>query len=235
MTHQYSITGMTCENCIEKITEALKRNSEISSVEVSLSTGQLTLEMKANVSLEELNKSIEHLKKYKIAEYIAVVTQNIFKQKFKTYYPLILIFGMTFLVPLLVLLMQRKDLTSWMPLAMGSTLVVISFFKFLDIAKFAEGFSTYDPLAKLIPSYGYVYPFVELGTGVLFLSGLVLQEAAMATIFFLGVTTLGVLQALRQKRTIQCACLGTIFNLPLTIITVIENTVMIAMSLMILL
>lgn len=235
MRHEYTITGMTCENCIQKITEALKQNPAVSAVEISLSKGLLKLDMQSHITIKELNESIGHLKKYKIAEYNAPAIENLLKQKFKTYYPLILIFGMTFLVPLIVLLLQGKNLAGWMHLAMGGTLVVISFFKFLDTAKFAEGFSTYDPLAKLIPSYGYVYPFIEFGTGILFLSGVVLQQAAISTIIFLGITTVGVLQALSQKRTIQCACLGTIFNLPLTIITVIENTVMIVMSLIILL
>jgi hypothetical protein len=46
----------------------------------------------------------------------------------------------------------------------------------------------------------------------------------------LGITTVGVTQVLRNKQTIQCACIGTGFNLPMSTVTIIENTLMIAMS-----
>jgi hypothetical protein len=41
---------------------------------------------------------------------------------------------------------------------------------------------------------------------------------------------IGVIQANFSKQTIQCACLGTVFNLPMSIVTVIENVSMAAMA-----
>jgi hypothetical protein len=40
----------------------------------------------------------------------------------------------------------------------------------------------------------------------------------------------GVTQALLQKRRIQCACLGTVFNLPMSKVTFIEDALMAVMA-----
>ncbi|RYZ78221.1 MAG: heavy-metal-associated domain-containing protein, partial [Proteobacteria bacterium] len=40
----------------------------------------------------------------------------------------------------------------------------------------------------------------------------------------------GVLQSVLNKRKIQCACLGAVFNLPMSTVTIIEDGLMIAMS-----
>jgi len=42
---------------------------------------------------------------------------------------------------------------------------------------------------------------------------------------------LGVLNSMRQKRKIQCACLGTLFKLPLTNVTLVEDFGMAGMAL----
>jgi hypothetical protein len=46
----------------------------------------------------------------------------------------------------------------------------------------------------------------------------------------MGVSIIGVLQSLVNKRKIQCACLGTVFNLPMSTVTVIEDALMMVMS-----
>jgi hypothetical protein len=44
------------------------------------------------------------------------------------------------------------------------------------------------------------------------------------------VSIIGVLQSVLSKRKIKCACLGDVFNLPMSTITIIEDALMIAMS-----
>jgi hypothetical protein len=48
----------------------------------------------------------------------------------------------------------------------------------------------------------------------------------------MGISTIGVANALRHRQKIQCACLGTVFELPMSTVTIIENTTMIAMAAM---
>ena len=113
---------------------------------------------------------------------------------------------------------------------MGLFFVVFSFFKFLDLKGFQDSFRRYDPLAKSLPFYGWVYPFVELALGVLFLMQWEIQLALWLTLGVLSITTLGVVRVLLSKQQIQCACLGSVLNLPMTEATLIENAVMIGMA-----
>jgi len=46
----------------------------------------------------------------------------------------------------------------------------------------------------------------------------------------MAVSLIGVVQSLLNKRKIKCACLGDVFNLPMSTITIIEDGLMIVMS-----
>jgi hypothetical protein len=88
----------------------------------------------------------------------------------------------------------------------------------------------YDPLAKKVPLYGIIYPFIEILLGVMFLTRIEVELAIILTIIVLGITTIGVTQTLLSKKSISCACLGTTLKLPMTEATFIENALMIIMS-----
>ena len=113
---------------------------------------------------------------------------------------------------------------------MGLFFIVFSFFKMLDLKNFPTSFSMYDPLAKKIRFYGWIYPFIETLLGLLFLMRIKLLSAVVITIIILGITTVGVIKTLKNKKKIQCACLGTVLKLPMTEATLIENTLMLSMS-----
>jgi hypothetical protein len=57
-----------------------------------------------------------------------------------------------------------------------------------------------------------------------------LNIALYVTIVILGITTFGVTKILMNKKNIQCACLGTALKLPMTEATLIENALMLSMS-----
>ena len=118
---------------------------------------------------------------------------------------------------------------------MGLFYIVFSFFKLLDLKGFPESFRMYDPLAKVFPVYGWLYPFIETALGLMFLLRFKIPIALIATLVILGITTIGVTKTLLDKKSIQCACLGTALKLPMTEATFIENTIMIVMSILMLL
>ena len=113
---------------------------------------------------------------------------------------------------------------------MGLFFIVFSFFKMLDLNGFAQSFKMYDPLAKRIPVYGWIYPFIETTLGLMFLIRYEINVALIITLIVLVVTTIGVTKTLLAKKSIQCACLGTALKLPMTEATLIENTLMLSMS-----
>jgi len=117
---------------------------------------------------------------------------------------------------------------------MGLFYIVFSFFKMLDLKGFPESFKMYDPLAKRIPVYGKVYPFIETALGLLFLMRFEVKIALLITLIILSITTIGVIKTLLDKKPIRCACLGTALKLPMTEATFIENTIMIVMAIVML-
>jgi hypothetical protein len=92
----------------------------------------------------------------------------------------------------------------------------------------------YDPLAKRIPIYGWIYPFIETALGLLFLMRFEVNIALIVTLIVLGITTIGVTKTLLDKKSIKCACLGTALKLPMTEATFIENAIMIIMAILLL-
>ena len=113
--------------------------------------------------------------------------------------------------------------------------LVFSGFKLLDVHGFAEGYSTYDLLAKRVPAYGLIYPFIELSLGILYAMGSVSSNLLIVTLVLMLFSGAGVTVAMIKKQKFQCACLGTFIDVPLTNITLIEDFGMAAMALWMLL
>ena len=114
---------------------------------------------------------------------------------------------------------------------LGLFFIFFSLFKLLDLDGFARSFKQYDPIAKKISVYSKIYPFTEVFLGIMFLLRFNIIFILFLTFFVLSVTTIGVLDSLYRKKEIQCGCLGTVFQLPMTEVTLIENLIMIFMSL----
>ena len=113
---------------------------------------------------------------------------------------------------------------------MGFFFLGFAFFKLLDISRFADAFATYDVIARRSRFYALGYPFVELVLGLLFVTGTWLIAAYVTTAVIMSVGLIGVVSAVSKKQAIQCACLGTAFNLPMSVVTIVENSVMIVMA-----
>ena len=124
----------------------------------------------------------------------------------------------------------RWDARQAMTHFMGFFFLGFAFFKLLGVRGFADAFATYDPIAQRIRGYGLAYPFIELTLGGLYVTGYYVTWANVAVIGLLGIGLIGVVRSVRQGQAVQCACLGTAFDLPMSSVTIAENSVMIAMA-----
>ena len=88
----------------------------------------------------------------------------------------------------------------------------------------------YDLVAKRFRFWGYIYAFLELGLGLTYASNFQPGIINFLTFLIMSVSIVGVLQSVLNKRKIKCACLGTVFNIPMSTITIIEDGLMIVMS-----
>ena len=94
---------------------------------------------------------------------------------------------------------------------MGLFYIVFSFFKMLDLKGFPESFKMYDPLAKRLPIYGKVYPFIETGLGLMLLMRFEVKIALIITLFVLGVTTVGVTKTLLDRKIYKMCLFRLLF------------------------
>lgn len=117
-----------------------------------------------------------------------------------------------------------------MQVFMAGFFLVFSFFKMLNLVAFAESYAMYDVIARKFNAWGYIYAFIELGLGLAFLLNFQLVITNWITLIVMSVSIIGVLQSVLNKRKIQCACLGAVFNLPMSTVTIIEDALMIGMS-----
>ncbi len=232
MTHTYQLTGMTCGGCEASVKSKLSKMSNITSVEVSKDTQSATIIMEKHIGLSDLQQALGGIdSKYQISapQHTEIAEQT--KSWFDTYKPIILIFGYITLITVLIQLGNNTvDFMAWMRHFMAGFFLIFSFFKLLDLKGFAESYAMYDVVAKRIPAWGYIYPFVELALGLAFCTNFQPLLTNVATLIIMSVSIIGVLQSVLNKKTIQCACLGAVFNLPMSTVTIIEDALMIAMS-----
>ena len=234
MTHSYSIAGMTCNSCVASVKSNLLKLGDVLSADVQREAPQATITMARHIPTARLQEAIGG--KYAISEADGGMHAHAANAASDTatgdsYYPIFLIFGYIAGAALLVQWAQGTfNWMQWMSHFMAGFFLVFSFFKLLKLSAFAEGYRTYDIVAKGVPGYGYLYPFLELGLGLLFLTGIAPLATNIATLFLMGVSTIGVVNSLLKKEQFQCACLGTVIQLPLSKVTLFEDLLMVAMS-----
>ncbi len=216
------IAGMTCSGCEKSVKGTLEVLEGVSKATPNHKTGKV--ELVVNQHIKDIEITAVLPKKYALLD--ASFQQP---SKFKQLFPLFLIFGFITLGTILVQI-PSYDANAMMHDFMGLFFMVFSFFKFLDLKGFQSSFKQYDPLAAALPFYGWVYPFLELGLGLCYIRDIVPDGILIATIILLGITTVGIIRVLVQKKQMQCACLGTVLNLPMTEATFIENAIMLVMA-----
>jgi len=241
MKHTYQITGMTCSGCVNKVRNALERIKELKNIRIDLQKGIAEIDMDKHIPTRQMQDILQNEGSYTITSLNAQVEPTSKKEEkasgidYKRLYPLFLVFA--YLIGGVVLTqIITGDWNSLqaMRFFMGGFFVVFSFFKLLDIKGFAASFSTYDPIASRWRGYGFIYPFIELALGIAYLTAINLFFTNIITLVLVSIGTIGVGKTLLDKRKIQCACLGTVFNLPMTKVTLTENSVMIIMAILML-
>lgn len=113
---------------------------------------------------------------------------------------------------------------------MGLFFCIFAMFKFFDLKNYALAFGKYDLLTKNYPFYGYIYPFIEFGLGLAYLAQWQNWLIYTLTFLLMSVSVIGVIQSIKEGQKINYACLGNLLNVPLSVITILENVIMGLMS-----
>lgn len=229
MKFSYRVEGMHCSACVEKIKNVL--SPHFKKVILTLHPPLLQIEAEQEPTLSDLNHFISTLGAYTIHADSSSTANHQIKKGLRSYYPLFLI--ATYLVGVSLINNIHDHTIHWqnfMNQFMAGFFLVFSAFKFLDLRGFANGYASYDLLAKRWNAYGTIYPFIELSLGILYLTQLLPTMTQIITIVVMGFSSLGVINSLLKKQSIQCACLGTIINVPLSTVTLIEDLTMVILA-----
>ncbi len=234
MTHYYSITGMTCTSCQSKVQSLLSQVPGVKNVSIDLAKGEATVEMDNHIATDTFRNALKDYPKYQLSakhDPVPTVEAGETRSWLATYKPILLIFGYITVLSLIIAgKAGRFDELLGMRVFMSGFFLTFSFFKMLDLDGFADSYATYDIVAKKFRQWGYVYAFIELGLGTAYAMNLQPFITNLVTVVVMTVSLIGVLQSVLNKRKIRCACLGAVFNLPMSTVTIIEDSLMIAMG-----
>ena len=233
---------MTCNGCVAKVKYLLEGHEAIREADVSLENGAAILQTDRILNTEELQALLGSDGKYHITKQqemtapVAATASTILDEEegkswLATYKPLLLIAA--FIAGVSGIAAYGGDsmhFGAWMQYFMAGFFLVFSFFKLLDIKGFASSYQMYDLLAARVKAWGYVYPFVELALGLAYLTAFNPVLTNSVTLVVMGFSSLGVIQSVLDKRKIRCACLGAVFNLPMSTVTIVEDLLMVAMA-----
>lgn len=239
MKHTYKVSGMTCTGCQAKVQHLLSQVKGVSNVTIDLEKGEADVTMEHHIATSELKNALKDYPKYQLSEKNVEMPKTIStafieeeKSWIETYSPILLVFGYITGITILVQVIRGSfNWMQWMNHFMAGFFLVFSFFKMLNLKGFAESYAMYDIVAKRIKGYGYLYALIELGLGIAYLIGFNPLVTNLITAIVMSISIIGVLQSVLNKQKIKCACLGDVFNLPMSTITIIEDALMIVMSL----
>lgn len=150
----------------------------------------------------------------------------------KDYLPLVIMVALVLgLTTLGVLYLAQDPMLAFM----GYFFLVFGILKVIRLRGFVEAYRMYDVVAMRSKVYAYAYPFLELGFAVAYLLVWYVEVVSIVVLVVMLVGAYGVYKKLRLKEEIPCACLGTVFKVPMTWVTLGEDLLMAGMALIIVL
>ena len=232
MKHTYLITGMTCQNCVDKITKALLSVPGITLVEVNLEKETADITMTDHVQTPVMQESLKPLGNYTISMDTGTSMEQVKKKNhLKDLVPLFVIGGVILVFSILMTLFNDQNFGFGMRMFMGAFFVVFGLLKIIKLKDFAIAYKEYDLIAMRSNIYAHLYPFIELGLGILYFTNVMLFITNIITVIVMGIGAVGVYLKLKKKEEIPCACLGTVFKVPMTWVTLVEDLFMALMAL----
>ena len=225
---RFVIHGMTCGGCVASVKAKLE--AIVASAEVTLDPPEVTVPAGVT-SIEELQAALQNTR-YRLQRDLPEMESRFsVRDWFQTYRPLLLIVSFILGSSLLVQLPSGEISSSeTMRYFMAGFFLVFSFFKLLDVRSFADAYASYDLLAGRTRLWGLIYPFIELALGIAYLVNIFPFVVNSVTLIVMTFSAIGVLRAVLSKQIIRCACLGTVFQLPMSTVTIIEDTGMAVMA-----
>jgi cation transport ATPase len=230
-------TNLRCAACVQSITPSFDAEPGITRWSADVSTPQKLLTVEGpSISRERVvellrAKGYDAQAEAQLLTLGGVKTSSPVVEKKSTYFPLVLI--LVYLLAVVVgyeASVGRWNIMRMMNHFMAGFFLVFSLFKMLDVPSFASSFRMYDLAGKYVPGYAYAYPFIELILGLGYLMPRFPFTTNLITLVVMLIGTISIILSLTRQQKIRCACLGTVFNLPISYVTLVEDVVMLVMA-----
>lgn len=114
---------------------------------------------------------------------------------------------------------------------MAGFFLVFGGLKLIRLKDFAIAYAEYDIIAMRSKFYAHVYPFIEFGLGLAYVLTWQQEIVNWVTFGVMMIGAFGVYLKLRKHEEVPCACLGMVFKVPMTWVTLVEDLAMAAMAL----
>ena len=148
-----------------------------------------------------------------------------------SYTPVIAIFAVAALIALAMSWLIGGSWWMVVPRFAATAMVLLGLQKLQDVESFSTMFLNYDLLAQKWVPYGYAYPFLETGAGILMIASVLPFLSGPVALFIGCIGAWSVFRAVYiEKRELKCACVGGNSNVPLGFVSLTENLVMIGMG-----
>ena len=232
MENVFKLEGMTCQGCADTIQGGLNEQSFIEKAKVSLEETTLYVTAKQSIDINSLNSIVSGLGNYKVRPYKSSIFSEILNY-FISKKPIVIALAIVILSSFAMQIPNDTfEIKNLFMSYMGIFFILFSFLKLLNVSGFSMTFKKYDLISKVIPGFAISYPFIELALGIIYLAKIesVLIYINILTISFMTSQSIGIARALINSEQIQCACMGSAVDVPLSSLTLVENFIMIIMS-----
>jgi hypothetical protein len=158
---------------------------------------------------------------------VTSIRNNNFKNKILEYLPVFYVYIFSLLISLNIVFFYDLALRSLVLYFLGFFSLTFGVLKFYDLKTYVQNVLEYDLIAQNFKPYAYIFPFFEVIFGILF----ILQKEILFLEYFciaLFLTNIAIIaNALEKKKNFRCACMGGVFKLPLSYVSLLESLTMV--------
>lgn len=152
------------------------------------------------------------------------------KYTLRDFMPLIIVAVVITSLSFLTMFVVGGGWMMFMRVFMAGFFLIFGGLKLFKLTHFATAYSKYDLIAKYSRPYALAYPFIEIALGLGYAFDVFPFAVNVITLLLMLVGAFGVLRVLVRGEKIACACMGAVFKIPMTGVTLGENLLMAAMA-----
>lgn len=152
---------------------------------------------------------------------------NTIKEKIITYLPVFYVYIFSILISLNIVFFYDLNLRSAVLYFLGFFSLTFGCLKIFNLKSYLNSLLEYDFIVQRIKIYGYFFPVFEIIFGLLFILQIEILWVEYLCLSLFLLNTVVIANALEKRRHFTCACMGGLFNLPLSTVSLAESLTMV--------